>query len=240
MDRRQRRHLARRPVARRPGGFHPFVLAAWLLAALLCGVVLWLDSHFLIQAEGDAFGVQFTMSMSFGCRAMVVKVNADSQDPVDEGLDERLNETRERTYAEGLAEIRDDTPLADRGREVLTRLLRAGTALLALAYAAPLLGLLGIVWAGASPTLRHVLLLLAALLPLAAMEYFGLSVDALFAETRSSRPAIMNGVDFGVGASGATWWARIAWGGLAGAAAISWWRWPKPHRATPVDPGVFE
>lgn len=229
MDRRQRRHLARRPVARHAARFHPFVLAAWLLAALLCGVGLWLDAHFVMTYRSPS--VEGTTT--FRRFEMTSEVRIVDQDPISAYIEP---EPRTETYAELRARIRDRSPDAQRGRVIFARLARAGSVLLVLACAAPLLGLLAFAWRGGSPAFRHVLLLLAALAPLAAMEYFGVAVDALY-EQASTRGLLAMKIDLHV--APATWWARLAWGGLAGAAAVSWRRWPKPHRATPVDPEVF-
>jgi hypothetical protein len=100
--------------------------------------------------------------------------------------------------------------------------------------AAPVLGLLALLWRRASPAFRHGQLLFSGLGSCAALEYFGTCVDAWRVA------AVQPEVRTSLAATPATWCARIVWACLAGAAAISWWRWPKPHRATPVDPKVFE
>jgi hypothetical protein len=197
-----------------------WLVAAWALAVVMCGVVLWNDAHFVICGEGAAFELRF--SMTFRC--FEAKWESSNNAFAD------LTGTTSGAYA--------DFAVDDQDAEVYDRLSWNGAAVFALAWAAPVLGLVGLVMRHASPAFRHVLLLFAALTPLAAMEFFHAAVAAL--NTESLDPGTNWIKSQELHATPATWAARIAWGGLAVAAAISWWRWPKPPRATPVDPEVFE
>jgi hypothetical protein len=101
------------------------------------------------------------------------------------------------------------------------------------------LGLLAVALRRAPPSLRYAALFLAALAPLVALEYFGYLVHAMRSEMAwADDPS--GGFFANVSATGTTWAARVAWAGLAVAAAIAWWRLPKRRKVKPVDPEVFE
>jgi hypothetical protein len=213
------------------------LVAAWLFAVIAGGNVLLVDRHFVMRGEIRRLKTRrATTFRSFG----VVEVFAS--DELARWLAEpsSVNETTDvLTYPEARARIGGGSPDADRAREILVRLSHAGAALFWLVCGAPVLGLLALLWGGASPALRHVLLLLGALLPLAALEYFGAEVDAYRASALANPGPVVDDLVVTVHATFATWAARAAWGLLAVAAAVSWWRWPK-RQVTPVDPGVFE
>jgi hypothetical protein len=203
-----------------------WLVAAWALAAAASGVVLWSDAHFVLRY--DAAVLHQEVATTFRCFEMET---VDSTRDVIPNTGPVIN-----SYADMRGMFRNGDPGAEQGREALARLSRSGAALYVLAWAATALGLLGFLSPRGSPALRHVLLGLAAIAPLAALEYFHYAVASL---SDAAVPIPRFNLAIMLEATRATWAARIAWAGLAGATAISWWRWPK-RQVTPVDPEVFE
>jgi hypothetical protein len=191
-----------------------WLVAAWVVAAIVCGVALVHDGFYVFHYEvsflDDVLGWRERVFGCFGYRDEID--NPDAMPTIRSG-------------------IPDSTQ---------PRFARSGAALFGLACAAPLVGLLAFVWRRGSAGLRHVLLLLSALAPLAALEYYGIQVRTFYAEGAGETGPFQ---DFRLVVTmwptPVTWVARAAWGILAVAASLSWWRSPKPRRATPVDPEVF-
>lgn len=111
-------------------------------------------------------------------------------------------------------------------RQDIARLSRAGLLLLLLACLAPLLPLASLVFRRSGRLLRHLLFVVAGLAPLVALEHFGTVAEAT--------------MGVAVDATAASWCGRVAWGGLAVAAVVSWWFDWRRSRPVAVDPATFD
>lgn len=217
-----------------------WLVGAWALAAAACGVVLWPDAHFVIRIE-ERESRSNEISMLFGCFAMRLEFLERTPEPEsvrDPPSGERV-EARVYKYSEVEDGVPEDPADLERWRGVIVPISRAGPALFGIALGAVALGLLAVVFRGAPPSLRYAALFVAALAPLAALEYLGYLVHATRSEMAWADDPSGNHLA-SVFATGTTWAARSAWAGLAVASAIAWWRLPKRRKVKPVDPGVFE
>jgi hypothetical protein len=185
-------------------------VAAWLVAAIVCAIALGQDAFFVIRYERPLFDAVASRESLLGCRYLTTEMN--------------------------MPEIRVQEVYFRCGpSRTYVHLMRTGVSLFVAMWAIPFAGLLAFAWRRGSSGFRHLLLLLAGLAPLAALELFGLFARALHAEEIRFHTELT----VSMRTEPVTWAARAAWGSLAVVAAVSWWR-AQRGKATPVDPEVFE
>ena len=91
-----------------------------------------------------------------------------------------------------------------------------------------------------TPGADYLLLLVAALAPVVAFEFFGRAVAGILDVPFLEDPGEGMEGTMSMDASLAAWGARIAWSTLAVVTVVWWCRRPTKRAPRPVDPEVFE